>query len=74
MLHYEIQGISKETFSGFGNGNSCFVAFSPATHMQPLKQTAQAAAELDRKYIHKIWEGFFKLFPVEFYTYCERNG
>ena len=36
----EIQGITKETFSGFANGNSCLVAFSPATHMQPLKQTA----------------------------------
>ena len=27
MLHYEIQGITKETFSGFANGNSCLVAF-----------------------------------------------
>ena len=42
-----IQGINEETFPGLVNDISCFVAFSPAT--QPLKQTAQAAAELDRK-------------------------
>ena len=59
MLHYEIQGITTETFSGFANGNSCFGVFSPATHTQPLKQTAQAAVELDSKYSHKTWEGFF---------------
>ena len=46
LFNPRTQGITKETFPGFVNGNSCFVAFSPAT--QPLKQTAQAAAELNR--------------------------
>ena len=39
--------VCKETVPGFVNGNSCFVAFTPAT--QPLKQTAQTEAGLDRK-------------------------
>ena len=47
MKQFALQGINKETFPGFVNGISCFVAFSPAT--QPLKQTAQAAVKLDRK-------------------------
>lgn len=52
-----LHGITKETIPGFVTGNFCKVAFAQGT--QPLKQTAQAAAEIVRKCNSQNQEGFF---------------